>query len=109
MSEQDHVTEWSRKALRDGLIAVAGTTVGTLLAFVLGMGSALSWPLSVPNLEFAMSAGGCWGGIGSVLVLGVSLHFSDAHRVPIAILGACLWAAVSGMCFCAWVAAIASC
>ena len=77
--------------------------------YVFGMGAALGWPLSFPNLDFAARMGCFWGCVGSVLVSGFSLNCSEAIRLKVALIGALVWAVVSGMYFSCWVVAVASC
>jgi hypothetical protein len=72
-------------------------------------GTALSWPLSGPNFSFAINSGSWWGFLGAFPVVVVTLAFGRTFPLAAAVVGASLWAAVTGVCFFVWVASVASC
>jgi hypothetical protein len=85
--------------------------LASIIAFVLAMGTALHWPLSEANVDYALTAGAVWGAVGGFLV-GLLAAVAPPHwrtvARTIAIAGS-LWAIIAGFCFFVHVAAVASC
>ena len=59
------------------IVSFAGGTIFAFLlsvgAYIFAMGTALSWPLSNPNMEYALGQGAFWGIVGGLMVgLGAS-------------------------------------
>ena len=81
----------------------------TSIAFLVAICEVVPVPLSIPNLEFALIAAAICGGIGFVPVALFAMVLPRRARIVASILGAILWAVVSGFFFYIWAATVASC
>jgi hypothetical protein len=83
----------------------------TFGAYVFAMGAALSWPLSAPNMEYAISQGVFWGVVGGLLVGFVASSMASNARACLALIGvgSVVWAGASSFVFFVYVAGTAGC
>jgi hypothetical protein len=93
------------------VIGVVVTLLASMIAFVLGIAAELGWPLSDANMTDALRMG-AFSGVAGGLIVGVLAIAAPAKwRVAAWLIGigSLLWAAITGLCFFVYVAAVASC
>jgi hypothetical protein len=94
---------WDQMVLR--LVGFSGGAITTLLfsvvAYVFAMGSALSFPLSDPNMEYAVGRGLFWGVIGGLVVGAATATIPPRWRACFYFIGlaSVLWVVVSSFWF----------
>jgi hypothetical protein len=83
----------------------------SVIAFVFAMGHALSWPLSDPNMAYALCEGRFWGVVGA-LVVGLGAAALKPNLIvclKFIALASIVWAGLSSFCFFVFVAGTAGC
>jgi hypothetical protein len=91
------------------------TFLMTVAAYVYAMGTALCWPLSDPNLRYALEEGAIWGAVGGIIVGTVTGAVTGAIQPRLRLaalmvivgLGSVAWAGISSFCFYVVVVAVA--
>lgn len=87
------------------------TFLASIIAFVCAMGTAIHWPISAPNMEYALGYGSVSGVVGGVLVGVLAARARQDWRALAWTIGlvSFLWATITGFCFFVHVAGVASC